>query len=301
MTDIILLTETRFTAAAAAADDWYLRQILTEDQLLSDALRDYGLRVERRNWADPELDWSQTRMAVFRTTWDYFHRFREFSSWLDDVATKTRLINPPALIRWNMDKHYLQDLLDAGVNIPPTRFIRRGESLSLADLHTSMHWQDEETVLKPTVSGGARHTYRLNRTTVEKHEAVFQELIAQEDMMLQPLQHHVLSEGEISVMIMGGRFTHAVRKVAVPGDFRVQDDFGGKVYAYTPNAEEIALAERAVSVCSPMPLYGRVDMVRDNSGQLAIMEMELIEPELWFRFHPPAAKALAESLYRTLA
>jgi len=73
------------------------------------------------------------------------------------------------------------------------------------------------------------------------------------------------------------------------------------VYAYTPNAEEIALAERAVSVCSPMPLYGRVDMVRDNSGQLAIMEMELIEPELWFRFHPPAAKALAESLYRTLA
>jgi glutathione synthase/RimK-type ligase-like ATP-grasp enzyme len=300
MTDIILLTETRFTASSAAADDWYLRQILTEDQLLGDALRARGLRVERRNWADPSVDWTKTRMAVFRTTWDYFHRFREFTAWLDAVAGKTRLVNPPELIRWNMDKHYLGDLLDAGVNIPPTRFIRSGENVTLAEVHAAMNWQEEETVLKPTVSGGARHTYRLNRDSVAQHEAIFQELLTREDMMLQPLQRHVLQEGEISVMIMGGRFTHAVRKVAVPGDFRVQDDFGGKVYAYTPDPEEIALAELAVSVCKPMPLYGRVDIVRDNSGQLAIMEMELIEPELWFRFHPPAAEALAEVLYRTL-
>ncbi len=294
--DIILLTESRYAAAEAAPEDWYLRQILTDDQILADALRKYGLRVARKEWADPDFDWSSTRMAVFRTTWDYFHRFAEFSSWLDRVAAQTRLLNPLEMIRWNMDKHYLLDLQAKGVPIPPTRIIHRGENIRLADLHAQCGWTHIETVLKPTVSGGARHTYRLNPGNWVAHDEVLRTLLTAEDMMLQPLQKQVVEQGEVSLMVMGGRFTHAVLKVAKPGDFRVQDDFGGTVHAYTPSQEEMELAERAVAACSPAPLYARVDMIRDNDGGLAVMELELIEPELWFRLHPPAAEALAEQL-----
>lgn len=200
-----------------------------------------------------------------------------------------------------MDKHYLPELATKGILIPPTQIRKKGTTGSLKDWHSEAGWGNMETVLKPTISGGARHTYRLSPETVGMHEAVFAELIAQEDMMLQVFQHPVLEKGEISLMVMGGTFTHAVLKIAKAGDFRVQDDFGGSVHHYEPGSEEIALAESAVAACNPVPLYARVDIIQDNDGQLAVMELELIEPELWFRFHPPAATQLAEALMPLLA
>jgi glutathione synthase/RimK-type ligase-like ATP-grasp enzyme len=193
-----------------------------------------------------------------------------------------------------MDKHYLRDLEMRGVHATPTRYIEPGESVTLKALHTETGW--ERTVLKPAVSAAARHTYRLDPSNLEAHEAVFRELIAREAMMLQPFQDHIVEKGEKTLMVMGGQYTHAVLKVAKPGDFRVQDDYGGTVQAYTPTPEEIRFAELAFSVCDPAPLYGRIDLVTDNDGCLAVMELELIEPELWFRFHPPSAEVLADAL-----
>ena len=297
--DVVLLTESRYENPPNP--DWYEQQILTEDGYVMAALQQHGLTVRRVNWASPDFDWSSTRLAVFRTTWDYFHRLGEFSAWLDRVTTQTRLLNAPDTIRWNMDKHYLLDLEAQGIRIPPTRIVHRDEVITLETLHQETGWHQQETILKPTISGGARHTYRLNPDSWAAHENIFQQLIAQEDMMLQPLQHRVLSEGEMSLMVMGGRFTHAVLKIAKPGDFRVQDDFGGTAHPHIPAPEAIELAERAVAACQPLPLYARVDLITDNEGELAVMEMELIEPELWFRYHPPAAEVLAEAIAAFLA
>jgi glutathione synthase/RimK-type ligase-like ATP-grasp enzyme len=296
MYDIVLLTEHRFTATEASPEDWYLQQILTEDRILAKALEGHGLRTIRKNWADPDFDWSSTRMALFRTTWDYFHRFPEFSQWLGRTSSQTMLLNPPPLVRWNMDKNYLPELAAKGICIPPTRIRKKGSAGSLTEWHHEAGWANVETVLKPTISGGARHTYRLNAENIERHESIFRELIVQEDMMLQEFQYCVPEKGEISLMVMGGQFTHAVQKTAKAGDFRVQDDFGGTVHHYHPTEAEISLAERAVAACNPAPLYARVDIVESNQGQLAIMELELIEPELWFRFHPPAAVCLADAI-----
>lgn len=296
MYDVVLLTEQRFTAAEASPEDWYLRQILTDDAILAEALQARGLRAIRKNWADPEFDWSSTKIALFRTTWDYFHRFTEFSNWLDHASRRTMLINPEPLVRWNMDKNYLPELASKGIHIPPTHIRKRGSLGSLQEWHREAGWADVETVLKPTISGGARHTYRLCPDNVTAHEEIFSALIAQEDMMLQEFQYRVPEKGEISLMVMGGEYTHAVQKIAKQGDFRVQDDFGGTVHHYQPTASEISMAERAVAACDPAPLYARVDIVEDNRGQLAIMELELIEPELWFRFHPPAAVRLAGAI-----
>jgi glutathione synthase/RimK-type ligase-like ATP-grasp enzyme len=117
-------------------------------------------------------------------------------------------------------------------------------------------------------------------------------------MLLQPLQRDVLERGETTVVVIDGRSTHALRKRAKPGDFRVQDDHGGTVHPHQPSPEELALAERAMAACEPRAIYGRVDMVRGNDGRLAVMELEVVEPELWLRLQPSAAERLADAIAR---
>ena len=289
MPDIILLTDERYEAPAP--DDWYVAQLQHEEQLLADALEALGLRTARVAWSRPDYPWHAVKAAVFRSTWDYFDRFPEFSQWLEATAARTRLFNEPALLRWNVDKHYLSDLADRGVAVPPTRFIERGDLRPLREHLADCPWP--EAILKPVVSGAARHTYRLAGTPDDAMEARFADLIRDEAMMLQPFLGRVLTEGELSLIVIGGRCTHAVRKRAKPGDFRVQDDHGGTVHPHVPAPDEVAFAEQAVATCPAAPLYARVDAVRDADGRLALMELELIEPELFFRFHPPAAAALA--------
>jgi glutathione synthase/RimK-type ligase-like ATP-grasp enzyme len=290
--DIIILTDDRYEVPDET--NWYQANILGEERLLMAGLEARGLITKRVAWSNAEFDWKRARAAVFRSTWDYFDRFAEFSAWMDRVAGGLQFFNTPELLRWNVDKHYLRDLAGRGVNVPVTRFIERGQTTTLDEVMAANGWN--EAILKPAVSGAARHTYRLNAANLEAHESMLRELLREESMMVQPFLGSVLTEGELSLMVIGGRCTHAVRKIAKPGDFRVQDDHGGTVHPHAPTAEEITFAEQAVAACPHSPLYARVDAVRDESGQLSLMELELVEPELFFRFHPPAADALAAAI-----
>jgi len=290
--DITILTDHRYVNPEVI--DNYIQNVLDEDRLLKEALEKNGLKVHRINWDNPSFDWSSTRYILFRTTWDYFERFGEFSSWLNEVSTKTKLINQKTLIYWNIDKHYLKDLSDQGIRIPKTTFIETGDSASLKDYITCCDW--EEFILKPAVSGAARHTYRFEKKNYEQHIAIFKELIKVEALMLQEYQNKITTKGEVAFMIFGGKYSHAVLKKAKPGDFRVQDDFGGSLHDYNPSAEEIEFAEKVISVCNPMPVYARVDVIWDNEDQLCVGEIELIEPELWFRRENRSAKMCADAI-----
>jgi glutathione synthase/RimK-type ligase-like ATP-grasp enzyme len=292
--DVALLTDRRYTAATAAPDDWYLGNILADDGLLRDALARRGLSSVRVDWADEGVDWSAFGCAVFRTTWDYFERFPQFVGWLNRVERQTRVCNPVPTVRWNVDKHYLAELDARGVPVVPSRFLERGEATPLIEVLNETGW--DEAVFKPCVSGAARHTYRVNRRTAGDLQPLFASLTAAEAMIVQPFMADISRTGEDTLMAFGGKFSHAVRKVAKAGDFRVQDDHGGKVYPHTPTAEQVELAERAMAACSPVPVYGRADLVRDDAGRLAVMELELIEPELWLRMHPPAADTFADAV-----
>ncbi len=294
VSQIALLTDRRYEHSSAAEGDWYLGNILQEDALLQSALANLGLSSTRIDWSRAREDWAWYRCAVFRTTWDYFDRFAEFTAWLDRVEGQTRLCNPASIIRWNMDKHYLADLERRGIPVVRSRFVERGSQLRLGALLEETGWV--EAVIKPCVSGAARHTYRLNRGNCDQLDGVIQPLLAAESFLFQPFEPAIMATGEDSLMVFGGRYSHAVRKVAKAGDFRVQDDHGGTVGPYQPAREQIELAERAIAACDPLPVYGRVDMIQDSRGGYAIMELELIEPELWLRFHPPAAVAFAEAL-----
>ncbi|TVQ99957.1 MAG: hypothetical protein EA399_05745 [Desulfovibrionales bacterium] len=292
--DVALLTESRYAATSTAPDDWYLRNILRDDELLQNALAELGLSSVRLDWAAPNVDWSAFHCAVFRTTWDYFDRIAEFRAWLRRVQTETRLCNAPETIWWNLDKHYLADLRARDVPVVPFRLLEPHAPQSLRNLLDAAGW--DEAVLKPCVSGGARHTYRVRRDAADTLQERVRLLLSAESFLLQPFIRDVVQTGEDTVMVVNGRVTHAVRKVPKAGDFRVQDDHGGTVHHLDPTQEHVELAQRAMAACDPVPSYGRVDMVRDEHGRLVVMELELIEPELWLRHHPPAADAFAQAI-----
>ena len=287
--DITILTDHRYLADDYS--DTYSQNVVDEDQLLKKALEHQGFKVHRTNWDDVNFDWSSTDYIFFRSTWDYFDRYDEFAIWLENVCTKTKLINPKELIYWSLDKHYLMDLDLAGVRIPNTVFIEPQEKRSLAEIIETLDWQ--EFILKPAISGAARHTYRFTAETVTEHEAVFSELINKESMLIQEFQHNILTKGEVAFMVFGGKFSHAVLKKAKAGDFRVQDDFGGTISLYHPNETEIAFVEKAFAACNPLPIYARIDVIWDNQDELCIGEIELIEPEMWFRLDEQSADRCA--------
>ncbi len=296
MIDVVVLTDKRYLKDSST--DQYKHNVFHEDELVINAIKKSGLEVLRLAWDDSEFNWSNTRFILFRTTWDYFDRFQEFSAWLSQVSKKTRLLNSERIIRWNIDKHYLLDLHENGVRITESHFLEKGSQTTLQRIHDKLNWK--ETVLKPCVSGAARHTYRLNKSNIEAYEHVFKKLIAKEPMILQPFQYNIILQGEVSLMVIDGKFTHAVLKTAKKGDFRVQDDFGGEVRPYIPKKEEIEFAEHAVRACIEQPIYARVDVFYDNDGILALSELELIEPELWFRNNPEAANLLASALIKLI-
>lgn len=294
--DVVVLTDSRFLCSEHP--EQYVQNVLLEDRLIMEALQRKGLKVTRKDWADPSFKWNSAEALLFRTNWDYTSRRKEFYAWLKDVSSKTRLINSAELIYWNIDKKYLAELSEKGVRIVPTEFIFKNSSVKLDELLVKFGWK--QVVLKPAIGAGGRNTFRIKSEEAGEFNAHFAELIQQEDYMIQPFQRSVPEVGEWSYMIFGDEYSHSVVKKAKKGEFRVQDDFGGKVTLHNAAKSEIDFALEAKAACPGHPVYARVDAVRDNEGKLAVSETELIEPELWFRFKPDAADLLADEVYKQL-
>lgn len=294
--DVVLLTEAKYIDPKSV--DWYTDQVLTEDNLVLEALSRKGIHAIKKDWADKDFDWSTTRFALFRTTWDYFHRFEEFDNWLNKVSKQTRLINSIDLVRWNMDKHYLLDLADKGIPIVHSYFIEKGSEFTLRNLMDHTGWED--AVIKPAISGAARHTYRISNENLHELETVFRNIIKYESMLIQPFQKQITLKGEVSHIVIDGDYCHSVLKKAKEGDYRVQDDWGGTVHNYKASKEEIEFAENVVRSCEEVPVYARVDVMWDNNDELALCELELVEPELWFRKNESAADALAKAIEKMI-
>lgn len=295
--DLTILTDHRYVNPTEV--DEYVQNVLDEDGMLAEACERQGMKVHRTNWDDPDMDWSTTQYVIFRTTWDYFERFPEFSKWLDEVQHQTKLINSKELIYWNLDKKYLKELESKGVRIPGTIYLETGSKESLESVVKKSGWT--KCILKPAVSGAARHTYKFDAVDASDYEKVYAELIAEESMMLQEYQEQITTKGEVSYMLFGGKYSHAILKKAKPGDFRVQDDFGGTLHEYQPGKEEIHFAEYALSQCPELPVYARVDVFWNNQDELVLGELELIEPELWFRKSDTAADACAKAIQAFVA
>ena len=296
MTDITLLTCRAYYKPDNVTP--YIQNILLEQELLKSAFESQGLKVDITYWDNPSYEWQQTKSVLFRTVWDYFERFDEFWDWLEQVKTKTRLINSYELIKWNIDKHYLRDLKNNGIQVVPTYFADRGNNISLQEIANLNDWK--HIVIKPAISASAFNTYKITNDEIEQKEQLFHELLQTHDMLVQPFFPTISELGEASLMVFGGKFTHAILKKAKAGDFRVQDDFGGTVHDYNPTQEEIKFAEKVFQSCISLPIYGRVDIVWDSNKHIYLSELEIIEPELWIRNRPESANKIAEAVNKIL-
>ena len=287
--DVVVLTDSRYVNPLKT--NTYISNVLREDELVINALKEKNLSVVKKDWNDSIFDWETTRSILFRSTWDYFDKFELFKKWFNKTKNKCLMINSTETIEWNIDKHYLLDLQEHQIPIPNSEFIKRGSSIDLSLLMQKKNWN--EIVVKPTISGAAKNTYRLKKEEIIQFGPTWEKLIYKEDFIVQEFQNNVISEGEVAMIVIGGKFTHAVLKKAKEGDFRVQDDFGGSIAIYNPNEEMVKLAEKCTRILTPIPSYARVDIIWDNLMELAVSELELIEPELWFRLNPNAAQKLA--------
>ena len=268
-----------------------------DDDLAIAELRARGWQVAEVPWRRAGVQWRSFDAVVIRTTWDYQHDLDGFLSVLADIeATGVTLANPVALVRWNARKTYLRDLAARGVDIVPTLW---GTGLSATEVR---RWGDafgcDECVVKPTVSANAHDTYRVARDLDEAAVAHLVERFTGREWMAQPFVRSVPTEGEYSVFYFGGMRSHAIVKRPKSGDFRVQEEHGGLIAGIAADDALVAAADRVMAALDTVPLQARVDLVRLDDGTLALMELEAIEPSLYFRMDPLAAGHFADALER---
>jgi glutathione synthase/RimK-type ligase-like ATP-grasp enzyme len=270
-----------------------LPDLYPDDQLLAESLRRRGASVMPAVWSDPAVRWSEYAGSVLRSTWDYHRRIAEFRRWVDRLEQEGQLFNAPTTVRWNSDKRYLADLADRGIPIVPTVWGR--EVRAVSEVLRARRW--ELAVLKPTVSANAERTYRIAAADVERNEALFRELSASGEVMLQPYLRGVESPGERSLVLFDGRFSHAVlRRPKLAGKTDLVEGT-----PTTPSPAEVSIAVRAVEAVRPLPLYARVDLVPSEGGTPCLAELELIEPLLYLGSAAGAAERFAEAIERRLA
>jgi glutathione synthase/RimK-type ligase-like ATP-grasp enzyme len=257
------------------------------DALLAEALRRLGATVAAAPWddIDPLRD---AGTVCLRSTWDYHLRYDEFTRWVDSFDREGRLWNPAATVRWNADKLYLRDLAAAGVTLPRTRWFAPGERPDVAAVLEE--WGVPRAVLKPRVSATAYGTYVVGRDRAPG--AAEWEPLERSGCLIQDFVPEIQSRGEISLIFLGGAFSHAMLKRPRDGDFRVQVDFGGSLRAADPAEETVAFGGKVLVAAARPWVYARVDLVETGDGPV-LMELELIEPDL-FLAEGSAARLAAE-------
>lgn len=262
---------------------------------LAPAFATRGLALEPIDWRAPLAAFDGMAAALIGTPWDYFDLAEEFLAKLEALeATGMPVLNPPAVVQWNIEKTYLRDLAESGAPTIPTQWLDdagREDILAALDAFGS-----DSVVVKRQIGGGALGQHRFTRDDLPSESWRMAH-----PAMIQPFLPAIVEEGEISLIFIGGAFSHALRKRAADGDYRIQSLFGGSEEEFSPSSAELAQAEAVLSACPfPAPLYARIDMVRLPTGELAVMEAELIEPYLYPEQGPELGKRLATAVAERL-
>jgi hypothetical protein len=267
-----------------------LPEVDPDQELLLAALRAHGAEVEMLSWCTSTEDPASFDLVVLRSTWDSHWKPAAFRAWCERTGARTRLLNPARTVAWNLHKGYLRDLEEAGVPIVPTAWVERGERAELDAIVKELG--SEELVIKPAISAGSWKTRRFAAHEQDAARAFLAELARDADTMVQPYLRSTETSGERALIWIDGELTHAVRKSP---RFAGEDESVSA--ALVPSEEERAFAARTLEAASqPGLLYARVDVMRGDSGELLLSELELIEPSLFLKQHPPALERLARGI-----
>lgn len=276
----------------------HLDNFVCDDVLAHQPLARRGWQVREIPWRS-KIDWNQFDLVVIRSTWDYQNDAAAFLGVLEAIDRSQALLqNSLEVVRWNLRKTYLRDLGERGADIVPTCWIPGLDEQGIERLQQLFHeFGVPELIVKPEIGANADHAYRLTPPTLRRLIPDLQKIYANRSLLAQPFLHTVLEEGEFSLFYFLGELSHAILKTPKSGDFRVQEEHGGLIQA-TPPVPALAEAGRRALDALPFepPLYARVDLIRDLDDVFRVMELELIEPALYFRMDSGAADRFAEAV-----
>jgi len=252
---------------------------------LAAALAAAGIDATLVAWDDPAADWTRPIPTVIRSTWNYARDVGAYLAWIERVAAVAPLLNPADVVRTNVHKRYLLELAARGVPVVPTAIVERGGELPALRVRS---------VIKPEVGAGSLDTcvFEPGDPAAADHVA---KLAARGAVLVQPYVASVDDYGERSLVWIDGELSHAIRKAprfagdaeAITGPFPIADD-------------ERAVALAALAPHADRILYGRVDLARDAAGTPMVMELELVEPSLFFARQPGSVERYVAGLVRRL-
>lgn len=280
-----------------------------ESQPLAQALTDRGAEPQIVHWDDPSVDWSGYDLAVIIAAWDHTDRLDEFLEWSKNVP---RLVNPPNVLRWNIDKHYLQPLAEHGLPVIETTWLEPNRIWQKRDLHNRFPAR-EEFVIKPAISAGTMDTGRYTSTDADSRRIAIDHakriLDEGRSVMVQRYIPEIDSNGEISLIFLHGTYSHAVKKqpmLAADDDVLAETYQPVKLSPYVATNEEINAAEKVLSFArvripgrntnSRPLLFARVDVVTQGNGTSLLMELELIDANLYTRQAPGSLDRFADAI-----
>lgn len=264
------------------------------DHLLFEPLNKLGWDVEEVSWRKEFVNWNNYTAVIVRSTWDYQSDPQNFLRVLEQInKSSAHLENNISILKWNMNKSYLYDLEKNGVRIVKTLWQKSFDSENAEKYFE--HFNVDEIIIKPNISACAENTFRLNKDNYSAELNSLKSIFANRDFMVQPFMKSIIEEGEYSLLFFDGNYSHTNLKKPKKNDFRVQAEHGGIFTSVKPSERMLLRAKNIISKINPTPLYGRVDLVRTDDDDFALMELELIEPSLYLQVDEEAPDRFAKA------
>lgn len=272
-----------------------LKGYVSDDELTIEYLHNAGWTVEMASWRK-DYNWSQFDVVVIRTTWDYQNDPDTFLGVLESIdRSGARLENSLELVRWNMQKTYLRDIALKGTSIVPTLWQEKAvDTKKLGSFFGQL--DTEEIIIKPIIGASAGHAFRLHQSQSNATISGLEKIFERRAYMVQPFMPNIIKEGEFSLIYFEGVLSHTILKTPKMNDFRVQEEHGGDIRPATAEPELLHISQHVIDSLPQIPLYARADFVRTKQNTFALMELELIEPALYFRMDADSPMRFARAL-----
>lgn len=267
----------------------YHPNLISDDKNLIEAFNKKGIKAQPIIWSDQQ-ELTKFTHIILRSPWDYAKRWNEFKIWLEKANKESILIHSHEILSWNADKRYLQEIGNETVRKIPTLSFDQFSEIDFEEAFNAFNC--DEIVFKPLVGASGVNTFKANRTEIGKIHTILNTKV-----LAQPFMSSITEVGEYSFIYFGNKFSHAVLKSAKDGEFRIQEEHGGRVQKYLPKENELEKINVFLKTLPHQFLYCRVDVAIENS-ELYLMELEVIEPELFFRFSENGEEKLVEAYLR---
>ncbi len=272
-----------------STDGWEIDSDLTFEPMQA-----LSWSIDMVPWRSAGVDWNQYDAVYICTPWDYPDDPEKFLALMEVIdGSSAILVNDISLVRWTMAKTYLRDLESRGAAIVPSSWYDKFDSEVLPGLFDAH--DTDRIVIKPVVSTNAHSTFLLHRDLPTNVLSALETTFAARPFVVQPFVEKVQDEGEYSLFFFSNKFSHAILKTPKDQDFRVQEEHGARIESVVPESALFETAASVLSLVQPIPVYARCDFIRGPNGQFLLMELELIEPSLYLRMEPGAARRFAKA------